>query len=256
MPARDNGLPQTSTWTRLADLDPLVADRLVELLGDVGVAAYAEASSEGPIPVPLATPVGRRPSDRVFVGQSDLDRARVVLLQHLPALRAEQDQARMRPSSGLPDGMDVETEFAGIIAGWDGPGDEVGRWSALEDLPAGSDLRPSTSPATEAPAQDSWGSSSSSPAAPLRPPPDDPQDHYVPPPPPPLPRGDRVSRAAWVGLVGGPVVLVLGTLTGNHLDGWIGLAAVLATLGGFATLVGRMKDRPNREDDPDDGAVV
>ncbi len=252
MAARDNGLPQGSSWTRLADLDPVLADRLVEVLGDAGVAAYADASTEGPLPVPLSTPVTSRPSDRVFVGQDDLDKARLLMLHHLPALHAEQDEARVQASGSLPADMDVEAEFATIVAGFDGPQDPVGAWSALEDLPPGGDP---TGGETAAP-HDTWGATTAPEPRPLSTAPEDPQDHFVPPPPPPLPRGDRVSNIAWGCLVGGPVLLVVAALAGHPLGGWAGLLVVAATLGGFATLVARMKERPNRDDDPDDGAVV
>lgn len=249
MSRRENGLPQTSTWTRLTDVEPVMADRLVELLGDAGVAAYAAASEEGSLPVPLSTPVASRPSDRVFVGQRDVDLARQVMDRHLPALRAEQQAAQRQPEP------DVEAAFASIIAGWDSPSDRVGAWSALEDLPGTTHDAASGCAGTAELVDDGWGQAppTSGPAIPAS---DDPQDHFVPPPPPPLPVGDRISRAAWAGLIGGPLVLMLAVLTGAPADGWLGLGAVLVTLAGFATLVARMKDRPARDDDPDDGAVV
>ena len=41
---------------------------------------------------------------------------------------------------------------------------------------------------------------------------DDPHDHFVPPEPPRGPRLDWISRAAWLGLLGGPVLLILAAL--------------------------------------------
>ena len=80
-------------------------------------------------------------------------------------------------------------------------------------------------------------------------------EHYVPPEPPPIPEGDPVTRAAWAGVIGGPLFIVLATLLGWGPGGLPGLCAVLAFVGGFITLVTRMSDdRP--DDDEDDGAVV
>ncbi len=81
-------------------------------------------------------------------------------------------------------------------------------------------------------------------------------EHYVPPVPPPLPRLDPVSKGAWAALFGGPAYLLLAVLLGWVVPGWAGFCAVAAFVGGFATLVVRMGDRPPNDSGPDDGAVV
>jgi hypothetical protein len=90
--------------------------------------------------------------------------------------------------------------------------------------------------------------------APLPPAGDD--EHYVPPAPPPLPSLDPVSKGAWVALFGGPGYLLLAVLLGWVVPSWAGFCAVAAFVGGFATLVVRMGDRPPGDSGPDDGAVV
>jgi hypothetical protein len=90
--------------------------------------------------------------------------------------------------------------------------------------------------------------------APLPPAGDD--EHYVPPAPPPLPRLDPVSKGAWVALFGGPGYLLLAVLLGWVVPSWAGFCAVAAFVGGFATLVVRMGDRPPGDSGSDDGAVV
>ena len=90
--------------------------------------------------------------------------------------------------------------------------------------------------------------------APLPPAGDD--EHYVPPAPPPLPRLDPLSKGAWVALFGGPGYLLLAVLLGWVVPSWAAFAAVGAFVGGFATLVVRMGDRPPGDSGPDDGAVV
>ena len=81
-------------------------------------------------------------------------------------------------------------------------------------------------------------------------------EHYVPPVPPPLPPLDPVSKGAWVALFGGPGYLLLAVLLGWVVPDWAAFCAVAAFVGGFATLVVRMGDRPPPDSGPDDGAVV
>jgi hypothetical protein len=87
------------------------------------------------------------------------------------------------------------------------------------------------------------------------PPPDD-EDHFVPPVPPPLPRLDPVTKGAWVALFGGPLYLLVAVMASWQVADWAAFCAVAAFVGGFATLVVRMGDRPPRDSGPDDGAVV
>ena len=75
---------------------------------------------------------------------------------------------------------------------------------------------------------------------------------YQPPAPPPLPRpADTASRFAWAALGAGPVLVIAANLLG--WDRWLAGLGVVLTIGGFAGLVARMKDR---DDDGNDGAVV
>jgi hypothetical protein len=94
------------------------------------------------------------------------------------------------------------------------------------------------------------------PAVPVPPPPAGDDEHYVPPVPPPLPRLDPVTKGAWVALFGGPGYLLLAVLLGWVVPSWAAFGAVAAFVGGFATLVVRMSDRPPGDSGPDDGAVV
>lgn len=88
------------------------------------------------------------------------------------------------------------------------------------------------------------------------PPPGDDDDHFVPPVPPPLPRLDPVTKGAWVALFGGPLYLLIAVMASWQVPDWAAFCAVAAFVGGFATLVVRMGDRPPRDSGPDDGAVV
>jgi hypothetical protein len=81
---------------------------------------------------------------------------------------------------------------------------------------------------------------------------DDDEAGYEPPHPPPLPRpADTVGRFAWAAVLGGPVLVIVANVLG--WDRWMSGLGVVITVGGFAALVARMKDR---EDDDDNGAVV
>jgi hypothetical protein len=89
---------------------------------------------------------------------------------------------------------------------------------------------------------------------------DDPEDddegHFVPPPPPPLPRLDVTARFAWIAVLGGPLLLLLLVLFQQDITWWTALLGIGGFLGGFGTLVARMKDRDENDDDPMGGAVV
>lgn len=74
---------------------------------------------------------------------------------------------------------------------------------------------------------------------------------FEPPEPPPIPRpDDAIGRASWAAVIGGPILVVVSR--GLGWDDWIGHAGLAIAIGGFVSLVWRMKDR----DDGDDGAVV
>jgi hypothetical protein len=94
------------------------------------------------------------------------------------------------------------------------------------------------------------------PARPASPPPGDDEDHFIPPPPPPLPRLDPVAKGAWAALFGGPGYLLIAIMLGWYVPSWAAFCAVGAFVGGFATLVLRMSDRPPRDSGPDNGAVL
>ena len=80
---------------------------------------------------------------------------------------------------------------------------------------------------------------------------------YVPPEPARGPRLDWISRAAWTGVLGGPLLLVLAAVLDLGSSSRVTLIALIGFAGGFLTLVARMKDRDaDGTGGPDDGAVV
>ncbi|MFG3255904.1 hypothetical protein [Streptomyces sp. NPDC048172] len=90
--------------------------------------------------------------------------------------------------------------------------------------------------------------------------PDDDGDegHFVPPEPPPLPETDVTTKFAWLAVLGGPLLLLGAILFQVQLTWWIITLGVGGFLGGFATLVARMRDGRDDDDwdDPGRGAVV
>lgn len=85
--------------------------------------------------------------------------------------------------------------------------------------------------------------------------PDDPEDdHFVPPEPPPLPETDTTTKFAWTAALGGPLLLLGAVLLDFYLTWWILTLGVGGFLGGFATLLTRLRD--DDFDDPGGGAVV
>ncbi|WP_235980771.1 hypothetical protein [Streptomyces albidus (ex Kaewkla and Franco 2022)] len=84
------------------------------------------------------------------------------------------------------------------------------------------------------------------------------EGHFVPPEPPPLPESDPTTRFAWLAVVGGPLLLIFTILFQQDFTWWIATLGLGGFLGGFATLVARMRDGRDEDDwdDPGRGAVV
>ena len=78
----------------------------------------------------------------------------------------------------------------------------------------------------------------------------------MPPEPPPLNTGDTTSKFAWLGVVGGPILLLVAVLLGWDMTWWLTTLGIGGFLGGFATLVARMRTDEDDDDDPGRGAVV
>jgi hypothetical protein len=174
-----------------------------------------------------------------------------------------------------------EAAWRDLIARFDAPGDlsDSAPWPASEDLP-GTDSPAGTPASTpDGSAADGEGvpnpdaAASEEAAGEAEPaaerariiryaadprsysPPGEQDEPYVPTPLPPPARLDGLSKAAWLGLIGGPGYLLIGTMLGWTISGTEALVAVAAFVAGFVILVVKMGDRPSR-DDNDDGAVL
>ncbi|MEV0369433.1 hypothetical protein AB0I10_06370 [Streptomyces sp. NPDC050636] len=83
------------------------------------------------------------------------------------------------------------------------------------------------------------------------------EGHFTPPEPPPLPQADVTAKFAWIAVLGGPLLLVVMMLLQQPVTWWITVLGIGGFLGGFATLVARMKsDDEDDEGTPGSGAVV
>ncbi len=77
---------------------------------------------------------------------------------------------------------------------------------------------------------------------------------FEPPVPPPVPRTTPDRLAAWIGIFGSPIVLLLALVLGISLPTYVGYLLVGGFVGGFLYLVFKMPRGPR---DPwDDGAQV
>ncbi|KUN18892.1 hypothetical protein AQJ23_38955 [Streptomyces antibioticus] len=85
---------------------------------------------------------------------------------------------------------------------------------------------------------------------------EDDEGHFVPPEPPPLPDADTTAKFAWLAVLGGPLLLLLAVLLGWDMTWWLSTIGIGGFLGGFATLVMRMRTDEDEDDDPGRGAVV
>jgi hypothetical protein len=87
-------------------------------------------------------------------------------------------------------------------------------------------------------------------------PPDEEDGRYVPEPLPPPAKLDSVTKAALVGVIGGPGYLLIASMFLHWtISAEAALIAVAAFVAGFVTLVVKLGD-PSGRDDDDDGAVL
>jgi hypothetical protein len=234
---RSNGLTAPA-YTPVADVDPRLADALLDELRERGIAAYAE-------PVATTSMTGLNGPefvtgavDRLYVASSGADDVRRLIREH---------------HTDLVDAANEDLSWAQIVADFDQPvAAEKRVWPAEEELPDPSQVAFESHSKPDAAGDEEQLPDPDQAEDPPRVP--DRDDHFVPPPPPPLPSLDPVTQVAWVGLIGGPLLLLVAVIFGLSLPTFVSGLALIGFVGGFVTLVARMqRDDP---DDPDSGAVV
>jgi hypothetical protein len=267
MPGRDNGFVARH-YVALADLDPRLAEAMLDVLKVEGIAAYVVPST-GRLGGYLEVHLPERPRDQLWVDREYHDRATALLAAHRVA---EPSPTEAAPDPGSTDqsadalSMDALTPstddaWARIVAAFDSPAySGAAPWPTAEDLPPEADdgrsvprrvIRP-----VERPVDNDRNAGAAEPIDAF----DeyDPlsilDEHFVPDMPPPLPRLQRGTRWALASIVVGIALLV--TKSFSDAVPYAVTLGVLAIIGGFVALVARMReDRPG-DSDSNDGAVV
>lgn len=280
MPGRDNGFVARH-YLPLADLDPRLAEAMLDVLRAESIAAYVEPST-GRLGGYLEVHLPDRPHDRLWVDREQRDRAAALLSQHTEAAPLPVDEqlgaAISDPSIDSPN-LSFEDAWADLVANYDAPEPILGEsgappWPASEDVLAPpSDVidgqqvlpldLPDDNPAVPRrivrPAEPTNSETISDdvtaagehggeydPLSVL-------DEHFVPPTPPKPPKMRPATRWAVLAIVLGFALIIVKEFS-DAIPGGIALG-VFAIVGGFAALVAGM--RPDREpDDSDDGAVV
>ncbi|MEU3465522.1 hypothetical protein ABZ721_36990 [Streptomyces sp. NPDC006733] len=85
---------------------------------------------------------------------------------------------------------------------------------------------------------------------------DEDEGHYVPPEPPPLPQADVTTKFAWLAVLGGPLLLIVFILLRQEITWWVMTLGVGGFVGGFCTLVTRLRTGEDDDELPGGGAVV
>jgi hypothetical protein len=285
---RDNGL-DASEYAAAADVDPRVGEHLLDVLALAGIAAYLQPSADLH-PVTRTTTLPDRPTDRLWVDRRHLDEAREVIRRldlgtgppapatdnPAPSAAAESPPPALPGPDGWPDSparrrrrddFDLDTAWQQILESWDSP--PVDR--PASGTPTGRTVRPADPEAARdadeeddvsAPGRDGPGPAGPEPIVGLDVPFDphevvrDPDDEgFVPPAPPPLPRASRYTVLAAVLVLAGLALFFRPSLlpAPESTALVVGMGLIL---GGFGTLIWRLRDDLTDDDDPDDGAVV
>jgi len=218
---RDNGL-NSDKFSPVADVDPRLADHLLDVLGLRDVPAYVE-------PTPASDPVT---ADRLYVAADLTSEARQVLTEIASELGIEVAQHRhwdrprepAEPPADPLAGIDTDAEFARIVA----------------------DLRELDRPPSAPPVVRPLGTAVPDPL--------DEVEHFVPPPAPPVPWPTLPTAMAVLVTLLGVLVLAFGYRMGLPADLPLPLGVVLVLFGSWL-LVLRLRPEP-RDDSDDDGAVV
>jgi hypothetical protein len=263
---RDNGLT-AAAYASLGGIDPLIAEPVLTALAEAGIAAYAaEPGEQGPAEAPSSDQPTDEPAESPVQSEGSAKgegpaKAEAPARAEIAAGQEEifVDAASAEHARAVIERSTEEAEWKSLVEQFNEPSapghedSQLPRWPASEDVDQNS-----YEPLIDVPAglNVGEGRDRDEEAEDERPTRDnDPHDHFVPPEPPRGPRLDWISRAAWLGMIGGPLLLILAAVFGFG-ESRITLLAVVGFVAGFLTLVIRMKDRLPPDDTPDDGAVI
>lgn len=231
--ARDNGL-RCAGYAAIGDLDPRIAEAMLDALRDHGVAAYTTPTPgtrggfhEVQLPAEL--------TNRLFVDSAKVEQARkVVNIERAEGAERQPQQAAGRPG----DDTDIDTAWQQLLVSLQTPTTEVTpSWPSSENIPAGTEGLSADLASIDMTNQFDMT--------------DLEDEHFVPPPAPPLPKLRPVTIGSLAAIIGG--ILVLVTQVDDGAWDWI---AIIAIIVGGASLVWNVKQGPPTDSDWDDGAVV
>jgi hypothetical protein len=230
--SRDNGL-RCGGYVAVGDLDPRVADVLLDTLRSEGIAAYASPTppAKG---LALELSASAQMTDRLYVDTTKSERA--TELVQLEA--AEAHPAEPAPATGA---TDVDAAWQQLLTSLQTPTPtatwpsrenvaDSGRHDYLDDLPLGDAGVDQLTSLDQVNLE---------------------EEHFEPPLPPPLPKLRRATMGA-LAAIGFGILLVV-TNVGDGAFVWPGIFAII---GGCVALVVNMKPGPPSDSGWDDGAVV
>jgi len=259
---RDNGL-YAATYAAVGDVDPRIGEHLLDVLGNRGIAAYLQPTSDQH-PITRLTTLPARPTDRLYVDRTELDTAR----SFLETLTKDAEETKEPVSTTPSAGTDIDEAWASIVAGYDRTaGEGPAPWPEIEDVD-----REGTGTRTARPADDPppatdyprWRSGDQGSlldgfdrlGQDVPDTHDDEDDVYHPPTPPPLPRLATITIVAVIGIIAGLAVVADPDLLPIDPTAAFMLGCLCVVAGGVA-LIGRLRSGKDDEpDDPDHGAVV
>jgi hypothetical protein len=272
MSARDNGFVARH-YVPLADLDPRLADAMLDVLRAESIAAYVEPST-GHMGGYLDVHLPERPRDRLWVDREQHSRAINLLNEHTAGstepITADMSGATSGSGGDVPvdSAPDVTTGtaasddvWAQLVANFDrAPDDVVPRWPAAEDIrptPGDDDEQPSVRrrvvrPADRAPEPEPVTANAEyggeyDPLSIL-------DELFIPPTPPPAPALRTPTKWAILAIATGFTLIVVKQFS-DIVPGSFALG-VIGIVGGFLILVGGMRSDRSDDSDSDDGAVV
>ena len=213
--SRDNGL-RAGNYVAVGDVDPRVADALLDTLRDSGIAAYA-APAAGTVGGSFETRLPSRPLDRLFVDDQQLERAREIVRDETPA----------------PDPTpDFESSWQQVLTSLQSNPTHLSTpWPERENL----------SLEEREQAYDEEVAAT------------EPDEHFEPPPAPPLPKLRRATWTALATMVFAVVVLV--TNVGGRVLGVLAFLVFVAAAASLVYNM-RQGPPSDSDSDWDDGAVV
>ncbi len=173
----------------------------------------------------------------------------------VPASLTEVAAPDSEPDAAADD-ADPDEAWRQIVEGWtkDNEDTPVPRWPVTEDIdPTPAPTTPQISPARRP--RDEVDDEDTLPAW-LEPEALDDEGHYVPPPPPPVPKVRRHTVGAVVCLVIGFLLVFAPNVLGQVASTGLGVVGIALMVGGAGALVWHMRDAPDTDRGPDDGAVV